>query len=124
MNCSLAAKAFRRFAMEEWNMTFGKARMDSMSAHIQESLHTLAEQLPEGAIWKDVAFEAYVRQEVEAGLDEARCGEFATEDELKSAFAKWGVRLETEVDTPSAWAAGRGPGLHCSGESDCSAPDW
>ena len=83
-------------------MTFGSARLRSMSANIREALHTLAEQLPEGATWKDVAYEAYVRQEVEAGLDEARRGEFATEDELKSAFAKWGVQLETEVDKPSA----------------------
>jgi len=88
--------------MEGWNLTFGNARMESMSANIREALHTLADQLPEGATWKDVAYEAYVRQEVEAGLDEARRGEFATEDELKSAFAKWGVQLETEVDTPSA----------------------
>jgi len=69
---------------------------------IREALHTLAEQLPEGATWKDVAYEAYVRQKIEAGLEEARRGEFATDDEVKSAFAKWGVQVETEVDTPSA----------------------
>ncbi len=83
-------------------MTFGSAGMESMSANIREALHTLAEQLPEGATWKDVAYEAYVLQEVEAGLDEARRGEFATEDELKSDFAQWGAQIETEVDTPSA----------------------
>lgn len=76
--------------------------MDAMAANIREALHTLAEQLPEGATWKDVAYEAYVRQEIEAGLEEARRGEFATDDEVKSAFAKWGVQVETEVDTPSA----------------------
>lgn len=62
----------------------------------------MADQLPEGATWKDVAYEAYVRQEIEAGLAEARRGEFATDAELKSAFAKWGVQIETEVDSPSA----------------------
>lgn len=38
-----------------------------MAANIREALHTLADQLPDGATWKDVAYEAYVRQEIEAG---------------------------------------------------------
>lgn len=71
-----------------------------MAANLKDALHTLADQLPEGATWKDVAYEAYVRQEIEAGLEEARRGEFATDDEVKSAFAKWGVQVETEVDAP------------------------
>jgi len=73
-----------------------------MAANLREELHTLAEQLPENATWKDVLYEAYVRQEIEAGLEEARRGEFATDDEVKSTFAKWGVQVETEVDTPRA----------------------
>lgn len=76
--------------------------MQTMATNIREALRTLAEQLPEGATWKDVACEAYVRQEVEAGLDEARRGEVATDDEVTSAFAKWGVQVETEVDTPGS----------------------
>jgi predicted transcriptional regulator len=71
-----------------------------MAANIREALHNLAEQLPEDATWKDVAYEAYVRQEVEAGLEEVRHGEFATDEEVKSAFAKWGVQIETEMDAP------------------------
>lgn len=73
-----------------------------MEANIREALHALAEQLPEGATWKDVAYEAYVRQEIEAGLEEARRGEVATDEEVKSVFAKWGVQVETEVDTPGS----------------------
>ena len=73
-----------------------------MAANLREALHTLAEQLPEGATWQDVLYEAYVRQEIEAGLEEARRGEFATDEDLKSAFAKWGVQVETAVDTPRA----------------------
>jgi len=73
-----------------------------MEADIREALHALAEQLPEGATWKDVAYEAYVRQEIEAGLEEARRGEFATDEEVKSVFAKWGVQVETEVDAPGS----------------------
>ena len=66
-----------------------------MAANLRESLHKLADQLPESATWKDVFYEAYVHQEVEAGLEEARRGEFASDDEVKAAFVKWGVtRIE------------------------------
>ena len=73
---------------KSWKISDGNGRMRAMVANIREALHTLAEQLPEVAIWKDVAYETCVRQEVEASLDEARRGEFATDDEVKSAFAQ------------------------------------
>jgi predicted transcriptional regulator len=76
-----------------------------MATNLREQLHALADRLPDDATWKDVLYEAYVRQEVEAGLEEARRGEFATDEEVKSAFAKWGVQVETEVDTPRAPSA-------------------
>ena len=69
-----------------------------MSANLKEALHHLADQLPESATWKDVIYEAYVRQEVEAGLEEAKRGEFASDEEVKETFAKWGVQIETEMD--------------------------
>lgn len=61
---------------------------------LKEALHHLADELPENATWKDVAYEAYVRQEIEAGLAEARRGEFAREEDVKNTFAKWGVQVE------------------------------
>lgn len=69
-----------------------------MAANLKQQLHTIADQLPENATWKDVLYEAYVRQEIEAGLEEACRGEFASDEEVKEAFAKWGVQIETEVD--------------------------
>jgi predicted transcriptional regulator len=54
--------------------------------------------LPEDATWKDVMYEAYVRQEIEAGLGEAWRGEFASADVVQDAFAKFGVQLEAEMD--------------------------
>ncbi|MGH8119944.1 MAG: hypothetical protein ACRESK_04945 [Gammaproteobacteria bacterium] len=69
-----------------------------MASKLKQDLHALADQLPEGATWKDVLYEAYVRQEIDAGLEEARRGEFATDKEVKEAFAKWGVQIETEMD--------------------------
>jgi len=61
------------------------------------TLHTLTEQLPRGATWKDVSYEAYVRQEIEAGLEEARRGEFASDEEVESTFATWGVQIRCQA---------------------------
>jgi len=69
-----------------------------MASKLKQDLHTLADQLPEGATWKDVLYEAYVRQEIEAGLEEARRGDFASDKDVMEAFAKWGVQIETEMD--------------------------
>jgi len=65
---------------------------------LKEALHVLADQLPDSATWKDVAYEAYVRQEVEAGLAEASEGDFASDEAVADTFAQWGVQIETEVD--------------------------
>ena len=72
--------------------------MSTNARDIKQALHALADQLPDNATWKDVVYEAYVRQEIEAGLSEARRGEFASADDVKAAFAKWGVQVEAEVD--------------------------
>lgn len=67
-------------------------------ATLKDALHALAEQLPESATWRDVAYEAYVREEIEAGLAEARRGEIASDKAVRDTFAQWGVQLETDVD--------------------------
>ncbi len=72
--------------------------MQAMAANLKEQLHALDEQLPPNATWKDVLYEAYIRQEIKAGVAEAKRGEFAADKDVKSAFAKWGVQIETEVD--------------------------
>lgn len=64
-------------------------------ADIKQALHQLADVLPDNATWKDVAYEAYVRQEMEAGLAEAQRGEFADESDVKNSFARWGVQVES-----------------------------
>lgn len=66
--------------------------MGSPTRSIKEDLHALADQLPADATWKDVAYEACVRQEIEAGLAEANRGDFAGEDEVRDVFAKWGTQ--------------------------------
>ena len=72
--------------------------MSTNASDIKQALHALADQLPDNATWKDVVYEAYVRQEIEAGLSEARLGEFASADDVQAAFAKWGVQVEAEMD--------------------------
>jgi predicted transcriptional regulator len=72
--------------------------MSTNISDIKQALHALADHLPDNATWKDVVFEAYVRQEIEAGLSEARRGEFATPDDVQAVFAKWGVQVEAEMD--------------------------
>jgi predicted transcriptional regulator len=66
--------------------------MSTNVSDIKQALHALADQPPDDATWKDVVYEAYVRQEIEAGLSEARRGEFASADDVQAAFAKWGVQ--------------------------------
>ena len=70
----------------------------SSALSVKDSLHRLADQLPENATWRDVLYEAYVRQEIEDGLREDNAGEFASDQEVQSAFAQWGVTIETQVD--------------------------
>ena len=74
--------------------------MGAKAQTVRDQLHHLADELPTDATWKDVLYEAYFRQEVEAGLAEARRGEFATDEDVKATFAKWGIDLEIEVESP------------------------
>jgi predicted transcriptional regulator len=53
-----------------------------MGPTVKEAMRTLAEDLPDDVTWKDVAYQVYVRSEIEAGLADANVGRFATEDEL------------------------------------------
>ena len=64
------------------------------ASDIKQALHALADQLPDNATWKDIAYEAYVRQEIEAGLAEANRAEFASDDDITNTFKKWGVQIE------------------------------
>lgn len=63
-------------------------------ANIKQEAHHLIDQLPDNATWKDIAYEAYVHQEIEAGLEAVKNGEIASDDDVKKAFSQWGVQLE------------------------------
>jgi len=59
---------------------------------IRDKIRQLADQLPPDATWEDVIEEARYRRAVEAGVAAADRGAFATDNEVRDAFAKWGVR--------------------------------
>ena len=63
-------------------------------ANIKKEAHELIDQLPDDATWKDIAYEAYVHQEIEAGLEAVKQGELAENTEVENLFALWGVILE------------------------------
>ena len=64
-----------------------------MSA-IKQEAHKLIDALPEAAGWDEVVRavdEARLQDMVEAGLAAAGRGDFASQERMKSMFAKWGV---------------------------------
>lgn len=65
--------------------------MENQVTDVRESLHILAEQLPEGASWDDAIEHIRFRQAVEKGKAAAQAGEFAAEDEVNRVFEKYGV---------------------------------
>ena len=63
-----------------------------MAASVKHELHQLADTLPENATWDDVIEEARFRRAVEVGMHAADRDAFATDDEVRAAFACWGVQ--------------------------------
>lgn len=63
--------------------------MDNRASTLKQRAHELIDHLPESATWDDVIEEARFRKAVEEGLEEADRGEFATEEEVRQAFARW-----------------------------------
>ena len=53
----------------------------------------MADQLGDDATWDDVMEKVRFRQAVEKGIRAADRGEFATQDEVKAAFKRWGVNV-------------------------------
>ena len=67
--------------------------MTAPAEDIRKRLHQLADQLPADATWDDVIEEARFHRAVEAGIAAADRGGFATEDELRTTFATWDVKI-------------------------------
>ena len=59
---------------------------------IRDKVHAIADDLPADASWDDVIEEARFRKAVESGIAAADRGSFATDQEVRDAFARWGVK--------------------------------
>ena len=50
---------------------------------VRDQAHKLVDQLPDDATWEDLLYEIYVRQSIDAGLEDCRAGRLVPVDELR-----------------------------------------
>ena len=67
--------------------------MSQTTETIRDKVRAIADELPADASWDDVIEEVRFRKAVESGVAAADRGSFATEDEVRNAFARWGVKV-------------------------------
>ena len=65
--------------------------MSQSTQTIRDKVHVIADELPADASWADVIEEARFRKAVESGIAAADRGSFATDQEIRDAFARRGV---------------------------------
>ena len=65
--------------------------METKQMDVREALHNLAEQLPEEATWEDVFEHLRYRIAVAKGKEAAMNEDFATDQDVKRVFSKYGV---------------------------------
>jgi predicted transcriptional regulator len=53
---------------------------------IKPEARRLVEQLPDDATWEDLMYEIYVRQTIDAGLEDSDQGRTLTEEEVRKGF--------------------------------------
>jgi predicted transcriptional regulator len=53
---------------------------------IKEKVHRLLDELPESATWDDLMYKIYVRQTIEAGLEDSEAGRTTGVKELRARF--------------------------------------
>jgi Tfp pilus assembly protein PilO len=56
------------------------------AANVKEEARRLVEQLPDDASWDDLMQEIYVRQAIEAGLEDSRAGKLTGLEEVRARF--------------------------------------
>jgi predicted transcriptional regulator len=50
---------------------------------VRDEARRLVEQLPEDATWDDLIYQIYVRQSIEAGLEDCRAGRLVSTEEVR-----------------------------------------
>ena len=66
------------------------ARVDNIAKAVNRSRAWVINQ----AVDRYLEYEEWFVQQVQQGLDEADQGQFATDQQVKKRFAKWGVKIE------------------------------
>lgn len=64
------------------------------SVTFKQEVLKVIDQLPETAGWNELAEHARYLAAVARGREQARRGEFASDEEVKRRFASWGVDVE------------------------------
>ncbi|MCK5833713.1 hypothetical protein KAH81_08595 [bacterium] len=54
--------------------------------NVKEEAQNLLEKLPDNATWDDLMFEIYVRQTIEAGLEDSKAGRTTDVGEVRAKF--------------------------------------
>lgn len=54
------------------------------TVNVKDEAKRLIEQLPDDATWDDLMHEIYVRQAIEAGLEDSRVGRVSSVEEVRS----------------------------------------
>ena len=64
-------------------MLFWEEQAPMSAVTVREEAHRLVDQLPEDATWEDLLYQIYIRQTIEAGLEDCRAGRLVSVDEVK-----------------------------------------
>ena len=59
-----------------------------MSANVREAVLDIAKKLPDDCSWEDVMYQVYVRQKIQAGLDDAENGRVVSDEEVFAEFGQ------------------------------------
>ena len=57
------------------------------TTNIKKEARRLIDKLPEESTWDDIMYEIYVRQVVEAGLDDSKAGRTIDVEQVREKFA-------------------------------------
>jgi predicted transcriptional regulator len=53
---------------------------------VKSEAHRLVDELPENATWEDLMYRIYVRQAIEAGIEDSRAGRVIPDEEVGKEF--------------------------------------
>lgn len=56
------------------------------AANVKEEARRLVDGLPDGSTWEDLMYRIYVRQAIEAGLEDSKAGRVVEVGEVRSRF--------------------------------------